>query len=596
MNKLHFGDNLDVLQKMPAESVDLIYLDPPFNSKADYGVIFGSKRGGPSQAQSHAFKDMWTWGDDARDAMNLAAKRHLEAGVLLDSFEKVFPASNMLAYLAMMGVRLIEMQRVLKPTGALYLHCDPTASHYLKILLDAIFTPKNFRSEIIWKRTSSHNSAKRWGPIHDTILFVSKSDEYQWNRVLLPYDKKYVEKYYRFLDDDGRRYRLSDLTGSGTRNGESGKPWGGFDPTAFSRHWAIPSVVKEIFPDEEEADDLTPHQWLDLFKSHGLIEMTGEGVGWPHVRRYFDLMEGQTVQDIVLDIKPLSKRHSERLGYSTQKPLELLKRIILASSNKGDVVLDPFCGCGTAIEAAEDLDRKWIGIDVTYLAIHVVEGRLLKEFGPKIKEKYKLFGRPEDPADARALAARDWLEFQKWAVFALGGLPKDKPGADGGIDGIIRYHRVGIEQPNRAVVSVKGGAHVGVDAIHKLKSVVQREKAEVGILVCLERPTAAMEKEVVSEGRIGPPSRRVNKLQIVTVDEMFARNPIDIPGIIDPPEIVRLKPAVPTPKKRRKAIEGQAEMIFPIDNPKVPKAEKMGKRQIRPVDIEVVRADSRKAK
>src|SRR5206468_654128 len=182
-------------------------------------------------------------------------------------------------------------------------------------------------------------------------------------------------------------------------------------------------------------------------------------------------------------IDKINPAGNERLGYPTQKPTALLERIVAASSNPGDLVLDPFCGCGTAIEASEKLGRDWIGIDVTYLAIHVIEGRLVKTFGPKIKERYRLFGQPKDADDARALAARDWLEFQKWAVFSLGGLPKDRPGADGGIDGIIRYHRVGIEQPNRAVVSVKGGLNVGVDAVHKLKSVVAREKAEVGVLV-----------------------------------------------------------------------------------------------------------------
>ena len=221
--------------------------------------------------------------------------------------------------------------------------------------------------------------------------------------------------------------------------------------------------------------------------------------------------------------------------------MALLERIIAASSNEGEIVLDPFCGCGTAIEAAEQLKRQWIGIDVTYLAIHVIEGRLARAFGTGIKERYKLLGRPKDANDARALAARDWLEFQKWAVFQLGGLPKDKPGADGGIDGIIRYHRVGIEQPNRAVVSVKGGEHVGVDAIHKLKSVVQREKAEFGVLVCLDGPTKAMEKEVLSEGEVGPSSRRVPKLQVVPVDQIFSKHPIEIPGTLDPPEISRTR-------------------------------------------------------
>jgi DNA modification methylase len=507
LNKLHFGDNLEVLRKMPTESVDLIYLDPPFNSKADYGVIYGTRRGGPSQAQAHAFKDMWTWGQDARDALNQTAERHLEAGVLLDSFQKVFPDSNMLAYLAMMGVRLIEMHRVLKPTGSLYIHCDPTASHYLKILLDSVFGLRAFKNEVIWKRTSAHSAAGRWADVHDVLLFYTKSDSYTWNKQLTDYDDQYKERY-KNVDGQGRRWADDNLTAPGKRGGDSGGEWRGFNPTKKGLHWKVShNAVVELIG-EQTACELSTRQKLDVLDKNGLIHWP-RGTGFPRFKRV--LGKGRPLQDIILDIPPLNSQAQERLGYSTQKPLALLKRILEASSNPGDIVLDPFCGCGTAVEAAEELHREWVGIDVTYLAIHVIEGRLTRAFGPGIKQRYQLFGRPRDANDARALAARDWLEFQKWAVFALGGLPKDKPGADGGIDGIIRYHRVGIEQPNRAVVSIKGGAHVGVDAIHKLKSVVQREKAEFGVLVCLDGPTRAMEKEILSEGEVGPPSRRVPK-------------------------------------------------------------------------------------
>ncbi len=558
-NKLYFGDNLDVLRKMPAESVDLIYLDPPFNSKADYGVIYGTKRGA-SQAQSHAFKDMWTWGRDAQQALNQTAERHLEAGALLDAFQRVFPQSNMLAYLSMMAVRLIEMQRVLKESGSLYLHCDPTASHYLKVLLDTIFLVRNFRNEIIWKRTTAHSDGKRCGRIHDTLLFYSKSDDYTWNDIYQPYDADYVEKYYRYKDEDGRKWASQDVAAAGAGPARYFK--GILRQPPPNSHWRY------------------SQEKIDEYVSTGRIYFTKNG--FPRFKRYLDDMPGMVAQDIWADkdVQSVVSWSSEGLGYATQKPIGLLKRIILASSNEGEIILDPFCGCGTAIHAAQTLKRQWIGIDVTYLAIHVIEGRLVKAFGPEIKDNYKLLGRPEDADDARALAARDWLEFQKWAVFSLGGLPKDKPGADGGIDGIIRYHRVGIEQPNRAVVSVKGGQHIGVDAVHKLKSVVKREGAELGILVCLDHPTPAMEREALSEGDVGPASKRVPKLQIVTVEQIFARHPIELPGTLDPPEISRLVPQTPNIKKRRKAIEGQTEMIFPLDNPRPPtKPEKRGKRQ-----------------
>jgi hypothetical protein len=310
----------------------------------------------------------------------------------------------------------------------------------------------------------------------------------------------------------------------------------------------------------------------------------------PRYKRYLDEVMGIAIGDNWTDISAINSMALERLGYSTQKPLALLERIILASSKKGDLILDPFCGCGTAIEAAEKLERRWIGIDVTYLAVHVVESRLQKTFGAGIKDTYRLFGNPKDENDARALAARDWLEFQKWAVFKLNGLPKDRPGPDGGIDGIIRYHRVGIEQPNRAVVSVKGGIHVGVDAIHKLKSVVQREKAELGILVCLDKATPAMEREVISEGEVGPPSRRVPKLQIVPIEKLFTLHPIELPGVLDPPALGRIV-APPPPKRSKKQIEGQTEMLLALQNPVAPVAKTKGSRQIRAVDIEVTRPD-----
>ncbi|MFG1358973.1 DNA methyltransferase [Xanthobacter pseudotagetidis] len=573
MNRLFFGDNLDVLRGLPSSSVDLIYLDPPFNSNADYNLLYGTKRGGPSQAQSHAFQDTWTWGRDAKRALDEVAERHLEAGALLDAFQKLFDGSDMMAYLAMMSVRLIEMQRVLNDKGSLYLHCDPTASHYLKMVLDSIFGPSKFRNEIIWRRSHAHNSGNKYGPIHDVILFYTKSDDYTWNRVRVPLDDDYKQSHYKYLDGS-RRYKRQDLTGPGIRKGETGLAWRGIDPTPKGRHWMRP-------PSE-----------LDKLDERGLIYWPPKDGAWPYLKLFLDKNEGQSIQDIWSDINPINPVAQERLGYPTQKPISLLKRIISVSSNPGDVVLDPFCGCGTAVEAAEELKRKWIGIDVTYLAIHVIEGRLEKTFGRDIRQNYHVLGKPKDAEDARALAARDWLEFQKWSVMMLGGLPRERAGADGGIDGIIRYHRVGIEQPNRAVVSVKGGQHVGVDAVHKLKSVVDREKAEIGILICLNPPTVAMKREALSVGEVGPPSHRVARIQIVTVAQLFSRAPVDFPGVIDPPEVGRSP--LPPVKSRRKRVEGQIEMLLPISN----EAEsstlvKRPKRATREVAVEVIRPSRR---
>jgi DNA modification methylase len=476
----------------------------------------------------------------------------------------------------MMAVRLIEMRRVLKSTGSLYLHCDPTASHYLKILLDVIFGKENYVNELIWERTNTKGHAfTRFSSSHDTILFYSKGPNYTWNPQFLPHSESYIKSHYSNVEEEtGRRYTLGDCLNPNPDRPNLTYEWNG-----LTRVW----------------------RWTKdrMQKNHDDGRLIYTKTGMPRYKRYLDEMSGTPISDVWTDIFPINSQAEERLHYPTQKPLALLERIINASSNPGDVVLDPFCGCGTAVEASQKLKREWIGIDVTYLAIHVIEGRLVKAFGPKIKEEYKLFGRPKDADDARALAARDWLEFQKWAVFMLGGLPKDKPGADGGIDGIIRYHRVGVEQPNRAVVSVKGGLNVGVDAIHKLKSVVKRENAEVGVLVCLNNPGAPMRREAASEGEVGPSSRKVQKLQIITVDQLFERHPVDLPGMIDPPEAVSTSPAFEQPKRKKKKIEGQTEMLFALERSQEGyEAKKPIKRnrQIRIVDIEVTRADTRKRK
>lgn len=544
MNRLYFGDNLDVLRAMASEAVDLVYLDPPFNSNAEYNVLYGTKRAGPSQAQAHAFEDTWQWGPDAKRALEEVAERDLRAGHLLDAFHKIFGDSPIMAYLSMMSVRLIELQRVLKPKGSLYLHCDPTASHYLKLILDSVFGTECYVNEITWKRSSAHSDgaqgSKHYGRIKDTILFYSKDQrDRTWNRLYTPYSASYLDRDYRRVDPDGRRYRLDNIQGPG--GAAKGNPF--YEVMGVSRHWRY-----------------SRDRMQELIDAGRIIQTKPGAV--PQLKRYLDEMPGIPVQDLWTDIQ-LNNRASEKLPYPTQKPLALLERIIAVSSNPGDVVLDPFCGCGTAIEAAQKLGRRWIGIDITYLAIHVIEARLAKTFGPDTARGYELLGSPKDAHDARVLATRDWLEFQKWAVMMLGGLPNTRPGADKGIDGIIRYHRVGIEQPNRAIVSVKGGRNVDVDAIHKLKSVVDREGAETGVLVCLNPPTKAMRQEAANAGEVGPSGRRVAKIQIVTVDKIFEADAFRVPGLVDPPALV--PSGQPRAKARaRKATPGQSEMLLPL--------------------------------
>jgi site-specific DNA-methyltransferase (adenine-specific) len=384
----------------------------------------------------------------------------------------------------------------------------------------------------------------------------------------LPYDDEYIAKKYSNISEDGRRYMLDNLTAPGA--GSRGHPR--YELLGITRYWRY------------------GRERMDSLVAEGRVVQPSPGAV-PRYKRYLDEVRGIAIGDCWTDINAINSQADERLGYPTQKPVALLERIVAASSSEGDLVLDPFCGCGTAIEAAQKLNRRWIGIDITYLAVHVIEERLNKVFGPSIAKSYKVLGSPKDADDAKSLAARDWLEFQKWAVFKLGGLPKNRPGADGGIDGVIRYHRVGIEQPNRAMVSVKGGANVGVDSVHKLKSVMVREKAEVGILVCLERPTSAMNREALSEGEVGPRSRRVARIQIVPVEKLFLDHPVELPGVIDPPELVRNPPPTP-PKRSKKYVEGQGELLLPILGEAAGATydvKERPNRSIRKVEIEVMR-------
>ncbi|BBD39652.1 truncated adenine specific DNA methylase Mod [Aminobacter sp. Y103A] len=397
-------------------------------------------------------------------------------------------------------------------------------------------------------------------------------------QIYTPYSPEYVAEHFVHKDPDGRLFRRSDLVNPAVRpnlrydyhasNGRVYKP--------HSNGWKVSlEVMRQL--DRENRLFFPAKDDARLRK-----------------KIYLDESPGVAASDVWDDLPPIHASSQERLGYPTQKPESLLERIVSASSNKGDVVLDPFCGCGTAIHAAEQLGRKWIGIDVTYLAIHVIEERLVKAFGHRIKGSYTLYGRPEDAEDAKALAARDWLEFQKWAVFTLDGLPKDRPGADGGIDGIIRYHQLGKDRASRAIVSVKGGLNVGVDAIHKLKSVVKREEAEIGVLVCVNPPTGPMLREAASEGETGPSTRRVPRIQIVTIEQLFHPAPVLLPGMVDPPEVLSapLSPA----KRGRKRVEGQTEMLFPIEGTAEAQKRKSN-RTIRSVDIEVTRsAYTRKSK
>ena len=528
MNTLYYGDNLSILRDhVASESVDLVYLDPPFNSNATYNVLFKAPDGVQSQAQIEAFDDTWHWTESAEDAYwQVLRGPNTDAARMLEAMRGFLGENDMMAYLAMMAIRLIELHRVLKPTGSLYLHCDPTASHYLKILLDAIFGASNFQSEVIWKRTGAHSASMRWADVHDSILFYSRTADFIWNQVYTAYDDTYKARY-KNKDEDGRIWSDDNLTAPGLRNGDSGAEWKGFNPSEKGNHWKVSAQAVRDLIGPEKAALLTTTQKLEVLDEHGLIHWPKSG-GFPRFKR--TLGEGMVAQDIIADIAPLNSQAQERLGYPTQKPVALLERIVSASSNPGDVVLDPFCGCGTTVHAAQKLGRRWIGIDVTHLAISLIERRLREAFGKDIA--FQTVGVPKDIGAARDLAGRDKHEFEKWAITLIpdaqpfrGG----KKGADTGIDGIV-YLKTGKSQTDKAIVEVKGG-HVSVDHIHKLKSVIEREKALAGLFVTLEKPTKPMIAEAAAAGFAETDYGRIPRLQILTIEGLldyseFARLPV----------------------------------------------------------------------
>lgn len=519
MNRLYYGDNLDVLRAhIRDESVDLVYLDPPFNSNANYNILFKTPTGAGADSQIEAFEDSWHWNDKAEDAFDQVMRSgNTKAFDLLNAMRGFLGENDMMAYLSMMAIRLIELHRVLKPTGSLYLHCDPTASHYLKLLLDGVFGADKFRTEISWRRQSAHNDAaqgrQQYGNVRDIIFFYTKSAKWSWNWLYTEYNEEYLRKFSRHIEEGtGRRYFLGDITAPG-----------GADPGKRNPHYEFLGVDRYWRFSQER---------MQRMYEEGRIVQSKLGAV-PRQKRYLDEMPGVALQNDWTDITPLHGSAQERLGYPTQKPLALLERIIAASSNEGDVVLDPFCGCGTAVHAAQKLGRQWIGIDITHLAITLIEKRLQAAF-PGLD--YEVLGTPKDLASAEDLAARDKYQFQWWAVSMVDAMPYGgkKKGADGGIDGIIYFKPDG-KRTQKALVSVKGGENVGVQMIRDLHSTMEREKAPIGVFITKSLPTTAMEREAAAVGRFHSEAtgKSYARLQVITLAELFDGKKPDIP-YVDP--------------------------------------------------------------
>ncbi len=503
-NKLFFGDNLGVMREhIASESVDLVYLDPPFNSKRDYNLIFKSAKGQQSDAQITAFEDSWQWGPQAeQEYSEVMHQSNTDAAEVIQALRRMLGENDLLAYLTMMTNRLLDLHRVLKSTGSLYLHCDPTASHYLKIILDAVFDIKNFRNEIIWPRTNAHNIASRYySRVQDIIFFYTKSDIYTWNPQYLNFSPEQLKRY--FPDPDtGELITGQDLTMTG--NPKRNFTWRGTTPPA-NRGWGLSL---------EELESMWG-KGLILTKKDGTPRLDGRKV-------FLKDKAGKPLGSIWSDIDRIGNTSRERLGYPTQKPLELLERIIITSSNTGDLILDPFCGCGTAVHAAQKLDRRWVGIDITHLAISLIEKRLRDAF-PGIT--FETVGVPKDLDGARDLAARDKYQFQWWACSLVNAQPYKgkKKGADGGTDGLIFFADDTRGPDRKIIVSVKGGENVGRTMVADLKNTVDREGAQIGLFVTLAAPTKPMITEAVSAGFYSSPHHGdFAKIQILTIEGLLS--------------------------------------------------------------------------
>jgi adenine specific DNA methylase Mod len=514
-NRLFYGDNLRILRTpgyIREESVDLVYLDPPFKPTEKYNVLFRARSGTPAAAQVRAFEDTWHW-DDAAVAAFYDVRENSPRRVVrtLEALQAIMDKTDAFAYLCMMAPRLVQLHKVLKETGSLYLHCDPAASHYLKVLLDAVFGPEHFRSEIIWKRSTAHSDTKQGrrlhGQVHDVILFYTKGDQWTWNPVYTPYDQSYIDSHYRWTEEGtGRRYRKGDLTAA-KPGGDTEYEWHGVRPYP-GRYWAY-SQAK-----------------MQAFEREGRLIYTRSGM--PEYKRYLDEMPGVPLQDVWTDIDPLNAKAAEREGYPTQKPMSLLDRIIESSTDARGVVLDPFCGCGTTIAAAQRLGRYWVGIDIAYEAIRIIRGRLGAE------AEYHVYGDPESLEDAEQLARDDPYQFQWWAVRRLGARETEfKKGADKGIDGrlFLRSDRSGDRLPE-AIISVKAG-RTGPAHVREVQGTMEAVKAEVGVLVTLQPATAAMRSAAAAAESYTDGRRWYPRLQLLSAADIIAGKGVEYPAGVE---------------------------------------------------------------
>ena len=517
-NSLYYGDNLDILRRyIQDESADLIYLDPPFNSNQTYNVLFQERDGSQSASQIKAFGDTWHWDETAARSYEAVVEAGGQVAEAMQAFRKLLGTNDMLAYMSMMAPRLVELRRVLKPTGSLYLHCDPTASHYLKLLLDAVFSPSLFLNEITWKRTYSHgNVGRNFGSICDTILVYTKSGKYVWSQQHAPFPPEYIEKTFKHEDPDGRKWQSVTLRNPGLR------------PNLHYPYDASNGITYHPHPNGWSCDLAR----MKRYDTESRLHFPKNPKGALRLKMYLGESRGIKLQNIWGDISVIGSQAQERLGYPTQKPVALLERIIQASSNEGATVLDPFCGCGTTIAAAQKLGRRWIGIDITELAISLIRYRLGDSFGKDCL--FEVIGEPTSAPDAAALAKEDPYQFQWWALGLVGARPvEQKKGADQGIDGRKHFHDEGRGGETKQIIfSVKAG-HVTVSHIRDLMGVISREKAEIGAFLSLEPPTSPMRREAASAGFYKSPWGKHPRIQLLTIEDLLGGKSIDYPQATD---------------------------------------------------------------
>jgi site-specific DNA-methyltransferase (adenine-specific) len=499
MNTLYCGDCLDVLRQfVPDESVDLVYIDPPFNSKRDYNLFFDDKK---LQTQRIAFEDTWTYKNVQDSLEELHTLEHENLWSLLLVYQKV--ASHAFPYLVMMALRLLEIHRILKGTGSFYLHCDPTMSHYLKTVCDVVFSEEHFRNEVVWKRTSAHSDPSRYGANIDIILFYSRNDTWTWNGIYLPHDRDYLSRF-KHSDPDGRLWTDDNLTAKGLSGGGYEYEYKG----AKSLWRVPPETMKKL--DKE-----------------GRLHFTR--VGGIRLKRYLDETKGTLLQSLWDDIPPINSQARERLGYPTQKPKALMQRIIQVSSNEGDIVLDAFCGCGTTIDAAESLNRKWIGIDISPMAISLIKRRLRDTYKSKLSP-YEVKGIPVDEASAIKLWQENKYAFQDWWLLEFEVFSEGK-GADKGIDGIGLY-KVGKRANDTLKVAfqVKGGEHISSKDVDALLGILAKFECQAGVFLTIEPPTKPMIETIATSGTVKTPIGMFPKLQLLTLENFFSGKKLKLPA------------------------------------------------------------------